>query len=297
MSPQNMPAAEIDVDPDLVRNLLHDQHADLAELGLVELANGWDNVIYRLGGELTVRLPRRQMAAVLVEHEQRVLPALSERLPIAIPAPVRVGTPALGYPWSWSVNPWLPGSIAATTPFRDPAAEARRLGEFLAALHTAAPVDAPPNPYRGHFIGDNTARFHERVEGLRTVSGFDADAVLARWTDLVDVDPYTAAPVWLHGDLHPANVLVDDGAISAVIDFGDVCAGDPAADLACAWSLFEDPRHRALLRADAGAVDDATWQRAAAWALHFAVTYLAHSADNPTMGMIGRRLLETLAIP
>lgn len=297
MAPQNMPAAEIDVDPDLVCNLLREQHADLAELGLSELANGWDNVIYRLGDALTVRLPRRQLAAVLVEHEQQVLPALAERLPIAIPAPVRVGAPALGYPWSWSVNPWLPGSIAATTPFGDPAAEARRLGEFLAALHTAAPPDAPPNPYRGHFVGDNTPRVHERVEALGAVRGFDADAALARWADLVDVDPHAGAPVWLHGDLHPANVLVDGGSISAVIDFGDVCAGDPATDLACAWSLFEDPRHRALLRVAAGTIDDATWQRAEAWALHFALAYLAHSADNPTMGAIGRRLLDTLSIP
>ena len=107
MGAQNMPEAEVEVTADLVRALLHEQHPDLADFAIVELANGWDNVIFRLGDELTVRLPRRQMAARLIDHEQAVLPALAEVLPIPIPAPVRVGRPALGFPWSWSVNPWI----------------------------------------------------------------------------------------------------------------------------------------------------------------------------------------------
>lgn len=292
-----MPAAEVDVTVDLVRALLADQYPDLAGLAIDELAHGWDNVIFRLGDELTVRLPRREMAAVLVDHEQAVLPGLAAQLPIPTPAPVRIGRPALGYPWAWSINPWLPGTIAATTPFADPALEAERLGEFLRALHVPAPADAPPNPYRGHFVGNNTPVFVERVEALRGASGFDADAVLARWAELTDVAPSGEPPVWIHGDLHAANMLVDDGTISAIIDFGDVCAGDPATDLSCAWGLFDDPVHRDVLRSSAGDVDDATWRRAEAWALHFALAYLAHSADDRTMGAIGRRLLDALGMP
>lgn len=293
-----MPAAEVAVDADLVRALLADQHPDLADLSITELANGWDNVIFRLGDDLTVRLPRRAMAAVLVDHEQRVLPELAPLLPIPIPAPVRTGSPALGYPWKWSVNPWMRGSVAATTALADPARAARRLGEFVAALHAPAPPDAPPNPYRGHFVGENTAVFTERVERLRptgTHDGIDVDRILRRWSELVDVDRFGDVPRWIHGDLHALNVLVDDGAISAVIDFGDVCAGDPATDLSAAWSLFDCDVHERF-RESAGAIDDATWQRAEAWALHFAVIYLVDAADHPVMPSLGRRMLHRLGL-
>jgi aminoglycoside phosphotransferase (APT) family kinase protein len=287
-----MPAAEVDVTIELVRSLLAEQHPDLAGLDVAELANGWDNVIFRLGSELTVRLPRREMAARLIDHEQAVLPALAEVLPIPIPAPVRVGGPSLDYPWSWSVNPWIPGSIAATTPLADPTREAQRLGDFMAALHATAPADAPPNPYRGHFIGNNTSLNYERAAQLAW-----GDEMLIRWHELVDVEPWQHAPTWVHGDVHGANLLVADGAISGVIDFGDVCAGDPATDLSIAWSLF-DASDRSVFRAAAGRgeheIDDATWQRAEAWALHFAAIYSLHSADSPTMGAIGEKLRTSL---
>lgn len=287
-----MPVAEVDITVDLVRALLRAQHPDLGELRIVELANGWDNVIFRLGDELTVRLPRREMSARLIDHEQAVLPHLADVLPISIPAPVRVGRPALGYPWSWSVNPWISGTIAATTAVTDPTQEAQRLGEFMAALHSIAPPDAPPNPYRGHFIGDNTAVNVERASGLDW-----GDEMLARWHRLVDVEPWPHAPTWIHGDLHGANILIDAGEISGVIDFGDVCGGDPATDLSIAWSMF-DADDRGVFRTAAAtgehAVDDATWQRAEAWALHFAVIYTLHSADNPTMGAIGQQLRAAL---
>jgi aminoglycoside phosphotransferase (APT) family kinase protein len=288
----NMPAAEVDTSASLVRALLESQHPDLASLPLREVANGWDNVIFRLGDALSIRLPRRAMAARLVEHEQAVLPALAARLPIAIPVPVRIGRPEFDYPWSWSINPWIPGTIAAVTPFADPSREAQRLGAFMAALHATAPADAPPNPYRGHFVGRNTDINVERAARLDW-----GDSMLERWGELVDVEPWPHEPTWIHGDLHGANLLVDDGEISGVIDFGDVCAGDPATDLSIAWSLFGE-RDRDVFREAASrgehAVDDATWQRAEAWALHFAVVYTLHSADNPTMGAIGDHLRRTL---
>lgn len=292
-----MPAAEVDVNTELVASLLAEQHPDLADLLLVELANGWDNVIFRLGDELTVRVPRRHAAAVLIEHEQAVLPGFAARLPIPIPATVRIGRPGCGYPWSWSVNPWFEGEVAALSSFIDPARQAHLLGEFLAALHVDAPIDAPLNPFRGRFIGNNTAVFVERVEQLRGTGVIDVDAAISWWHHLVDVEPWGGSARWIHGDLHGANMLVADGAISAVIDFGDVCAGDPATDLSVAWALF-DAGDRAVLRAAAGgadeAVDDATWQRAQAWALHFAVMYLLHSADNPLLGQMGRALVAVL---
>ena len=147
----------------LVRALLSEQHPDLAELPLVELAAGWDNLIYRLGDALTVRLPRRAVSAALVEHEQRWLPELAVGLPLPVPVPLRVGVPGCGYPWRWTIGPWLPGRPAELDPPEDLELAATGLGGFLAALHRPAPVDAPHNPYRGVPLAERSDRL---VAGL-----------------------------------------------------------------------------------------------------------------------------------
>ena len=149
MVAQNTPAAEVDVSVDLVRRLLREQHPDLADRPIAVLANGWDNLMCRLEPDLVVRLPRRAVAARLVEHEQRWLPGLAPRLPLPVPAPVRVGRPADDFPWSWSVVPLLPGEIAARCAPDDVSAAAGLLGRFLAALHVPAPSGFPVSPVRG----------------------------------------------------------------------------------------------------------------------------------------------------
>ena len=229
------------------------------------------------------------MAAELVAHEQRWLPQIAPRLPLPIPAPVGIGRPGLGYPWSWSVCPWLPGDVAQRTPPSDLMDAATVLGAFLAALHRPAPIDAPHNPFRGVPLEDRVATMYQRVEQLGT--DIDGRAVLASWEQLVATAPNAAPPVWLHGDLHPANVLVHRGRVTAVIDFGDITSGDRATDLSIAWMLFP-PDSRARFRAAAGAVDDDTWARARGWALTLAVTYLAASADD---AVIGREARQTIA--
>jgi aminoglycoside phosphotransferase (APT) family kinase protein len=286
---QNMPAAEIDIDDGLVRRLLDDQHPDLAALPLTLVANGWDNAIFRLGGDLAVRLPRRQLGADLVVNEQRWLPELASRLPLPVPVPLRVGLPSDDYPWNWTVVAWFDGDVAADVGLVDPGLEARRLGRFVDALHITAPADAPVNPFRGQPL----AELHPRVIDSigRLGDSIDAAAVAACLDRLADVDDWHEAPVWLHGDLHSANVVVRDGTICAVIDFGDITSGDPAVDLAIGWMLF-DGAALAEFRASAGTVDVATWSRARAWALHFALLYLLHSADSPRFGRMGTRLLE-----
>jgi len=284
-----MPAAEIDIDDGLVRRLLADQHRDLAALPLTLVANGWDNAIFRLGGDLAVRLPRRQLGADLVVNEQRWLPELASRLPLPVPVPLRVGLPSDDYPWSWTVVAWFDGDVAADVALADAMVEARRLGRFVDALHTPAPADAPLNPFRGQPIDELRPRVVNSIERLG--ESIDAAAVAARLDRLTDVADWHEAPVWLHGDLHSANVVVRDGMVRAVIDFGDITSGDPAVDLAIGWMLFDDAALD-VFRASAGTVDDATWSRAQAWALHFALLYLLHSADSPRFWRMGTRLLE-----
>jgi aminoglycoside phosphotransferase (APT) family kinase protein len=230
------PAAEIDVDAPLVRSLLAEQHPDLADLPLARLDAGWDNTLWRLGDELLVRLPRRLLSAPLTMYEQRWLPELARRLPLPIPAPVRVGRPSADYPWSWSVVPWLGGGPGDRTAITEPADAAGRLGRFLRALHHQAPSDAPQNPFRGVPLRHRAATFEERLAQL--AGEIEVEATQRVWDQAVTADRWAGPPMWLHGDLHPANTLIADGTLGAVIDFGDICAGDPATDLAGSWMLL-----------------------------------------------------------
>jgi aminoglycoside phosphotransferase (APT) family kinase protein len=291
-----MPAAEADVSADLVRQLVARQHPDLARLPVEVLANGWDNLICRLGDDLAVRLPRRAAAAELIRHEQRWLPVLVARLPLAIPAPVRVGGPALGYPWHWSIVPLLPGQIAGLSPPADPVDAAVSLGRFLGALHEPAPADAPVNLFRGVPLADRTAAFESRLHQL--AADVDVGAARLAWAEALAAPRWAGPPLWLHGDLHPANILVDRGRISGVIDFGDITAGDPATDLSVAWALLPGAAHAAFRAAyqDAGGPGSAggIWLRARGWALGLAIAILASSADNAVMAAIGRRGLAAV---
>ncbi|MEM1334221.1 MAG: aminoglycoside phosphotransferase family protein, partial [Actinomycetota bacterium] len=268
-----MPAADVAVDDQLVRRLLESQHPDLARLELVEVANGWDNVMFRLDDELVVRLPRRAAAGRLVAHEIAALPQLAHRLPLPVPAPVRVGAPDGEYPHVWAVLPWFDGAPLGSGDLDEPAAES--LAGFFTALHTAAPADAPINPFRGHFIGENDERFCTNVDSLgarwdQLVDGGRA-RVIERWRELIDVPPHAGPPVWLHGDLHTLNVLVDGGRITAIVDWGDVTSGDPAVDRALCRTRVgptEPEGGRNPTRADA-----ATWPRAHPGARYFAAPY------------------------
>lgn len=283
------PDAEVDVTAELVQVLLEAQHPDLAGLSLRRTAEGWDNVMFRLGADLAVRLPRRQMAAVLIEHEQRWLPQLGPRLPIPAPIPVRVGAPGPGYPWAWSVCPWLPGVDIEHAAPHDWDDTAERLAAFLTVLHRPAPRDAPVNPYRGVPLPARAAAFVQGLDALADQT-LDRRRLGGLWEDALGVAPWSGPPLWLHGDLHPLNILVDCGGVSAVIDWGDLTAGDPASDLAVAWMLFP-PALRERFRAayaPGGRDDDDLWARARGWAIALGVA-LANGGDR--VSAIGRRTL------
>lgn len=261
-----IPVAEHAVDEALVRTLLEDQHRDLAALPIEFLAEGWDNTLWRLGDDLVARLPRRALGATLVDGEQRFLPTIAARLPLPIPVPLRVGVPGRGYPWRWSVVPFLKGTPAIDDVPVWRRGEATRFGTFLRALHTPAAPDAPANPFRGVPLAARDDSVVDRLVDLGDL--VDRDVVRATWAAALAAPPWSRPAVWLHGDLHPGNVLADSGRIVGIIDFGDLTAGDPATDLAGVWLLFDREDVDAALRAY-GDVDAALVARARGWATLF----------------------------
>jgi aminoglycoside phosphotransferase (APT) family kinase protein len=277
-----MPVAEVDVDVALVRGLLTSQYpAPSAHLPLVEVARGWDNAIFRLGDDLAVRLPLRALAAPLLEHEAAWLPELSAWLPAGVAAPVPVfrGGPDAGYPWSWTVVPWLTGEVLAAVPVGDRTAYAEGLADALVALHRPAPREAPANPWRGVALGDRLRHAHADLDVARAALGHEEAVVLAEaWAEGLAGPRWPGPPVWLHGDPHPLNVLVRDGRVRALLDWGDVTSGDPASDLATAWLSFDRSGRTAFRRRvdAAGTVDPAVWRRAAGWAAAITLALLAH---------------------
>jgi aminoglycoside phosphotransferase (APT) family kinase protein len=284
----------VSIDATLVRALLAAQHPDLAHLPLTAVGGGWDNRLFRLGDHLAVRLPCRPESAPLVEHERRWLPALGPLLPLPVPVPVRAGRPGLEYPWSWSVVPWFDGESLLNAPVQDEQAVARAIAGFILALHQAAPEEAPPNPWRGVPLSARTAILYGHLEQLG--GAVDRTAVLRAWHTALGASPWPRAPVWIHGDLHPGNLIVRDGHVAAVVDFGDLTAGDPATDLSLAWMLPSTFR-RAFLAAVAAAhgdLDHAVWTRARGWALALGVAYMAASPPGDALIALGRTTLEAV---
>jgi len=287
-----LPPAEHEVDEGLARALVADQHPDLADLAIRPLAHGWDNAMFRLGEALVLRLPRRAVAAELIVTEQRWLPTLAAGLPVAAPAPVRIGVPGRGYPWPWSVIPWIAGRPAEAAPLA--ADQAGPLGRFLKALHRPAPAEAPFNPYRSIPLAERTtteptlARVAERRPELIT------EAVRAAWAEGVAA-PIDLAPTWIHGDLHARNVLSDGGRLSGVIDWGDMARGDPATDLYGLWMLLPDRAAREAALSAYGGISEATLKRARGWAVAMgAILVEAGAKDDPGLEAMGEGTLRAL---
>lgn len=287
------PPAEVTIDRSLVRALIQQQHPDLAHLAVSEIGEGWDNRLFRLGDDLAVRVPRRAASAALIEQEQRWLPQLSAPLPLPIPVPRRVGRPGCGFPWSWSITPWFPGQTALREPPADLSTAAVALGQFLRRLHQPAPREAPHNPWRSVPLAARTSVLKDH---LQQVDGLvDRNAVLELWERALAAAPWPGPPVWIHGDLHPGNLLVSEGRLSAVIDFGDLAAGDPATDVSVMWMLLP-PSTRSALRASARGefdpVDDHTVLRARGWAVALGLAYVVNSRDDEAMGALGLATID-----
>lgn len=295
------PSAEISIDSELVRRILLSQApARIATLPLTHVADGWDCALWRLGRDLAVRLPRRALAAPLIDHEQRALPLVAgavEATGVRVPLPLFLGVPTPFYPWTWSIVPWFDGARGLDVPRPRRIGWADPLARALDALHQPGPFDAPRNPVRGVPLRVRAETVAGRFRALRERGALDA-AHLARaeqlWRTALDAPEWSRAPVWIHGDLHPGNLVAQDDRLVAIIDFGDVTAGDPAYDLAVAWLAFDPAGRRTFVDATGDRYDDATWVRARGWAAAFAIVLLAQSDDDPDYASLGRGALREL---
>jgi aminoglycoside phosphotransferase (APT) family kinase protein len=299
-----MATAELGITADLVRDLLRDQHPDLAGQPLTLAARGWDNQLWRLGDDLAVRLPwATQTADALLLKEYAWLPVLAPRLPLPVPVPQRLGEPSQRFPRPWIVTTWVPGTPADRVPATRGAQAARTLAAFLTALHQPAPVGAPDGRNRGGPLAEVAEGFAALLaEAIDLDLVPDPGAVRAVWDDAVAAPAWAGPPLWLHGDLHPANVLTADGTYCGVIDFGDMCAGDPACDLAACWILLPDGAVDRFYEGYRPAADAATLRRARGWAISRAIVGIlignagvrSQPGGKPTWGPPARAALRRL---
>jgi aminoglycoside phosphotransferase (APT) family kinase protein len=271
-----MHADELEIGEALVRRLLAEQFPAWADLPLRRIEPGGTvNAIFRLGDELSVRLPRRDGPSEPASKELEWLPRLAPLLPIAIPVPVAQGRAGDEYPWFWEIHRWVEGESVPVEEI-DAIQAARDLASLVRALQQVSPEGAPPG--RGIPLA-------ERDEDFRYwLRRFEGDqAVAAVWERALAAPPWKGRPVWHHGDLDVRNWLVRDGRISGVIDWGSMGVGDPACDVMVAWKLHS-PAARDAFR-DALPTDDATWERARGWVVSQAVAILAYytPANNPTL--------------
>jgi aminoglycoside phosphotransferase (APT) family kinase protein len=261
--------SRIEITAGLVRELLRDQHPDLADHPIRLGARGWDNQLWRLGDDLAVRLPwATESADTLLRKEHTWVPALAPHLPLPIPVPQRLGEPSARFPRPWIITTWVPGEPADRAPATRAAEAADTLAAFLTALHQPAPSGAPAGRDRGGPLADHADGFDQQLAAVTELGLVaDPDGVRAVWEDAAGAPDWAGPALWLHGDLHPANVLTADGTICGVVDFGDLFAGDPACDLAAPWVLLPDGAVDRCYDAYQPTTDGATLRRARGWAV------------------------------
>jgi aminoglycoside phosphotransferase (APT) family kinase protein len=299
---RKMHTDEVDTDVDLVKWLIAAQYPQWADRPVREVDSaGTDNAIYRLGDDMAVRLPRIRGAVGQAEKDLRWLPRFAPLLPLDIPVPLAIGTPAGDYPWTWSVYRWLHGESAPIERVDDPGQAATALAGFLTALQ-GIDVAGGPTPVkrgRGGPLAPRDADVRAAIDALSRLRDddltIDAGAATAAWEAALRAPSSSAPPTWIHCDLHAGNLLVHDGRLSAVIDFAGLTVGDPAVDLMVAWT-FLSAAGRAVFRA-ALAVDDATWARGRGWALSVGLIALPYYFEtNPAFARIARHAIDEVLL-
>lgn len=256
-----------DITAEVVRCLIAEQFPEWAGLEIRPVPlDGWDNTTFRLGERMSVRLPSHKMYVEQIDKEHRWLPVLAGQLPVPIPRPIAKGRPGCGFPAPWSVYGWIDGQPAAVVGVDDPDRLAGELVAFIAALHRADPTGGPPpGPHsfnRGGPVAAWDAQTRQTIEVL--AGEIDAGGALAVWEAALAAE-WAGPDVWVHGDITGSNLLLDNGRLCGVIDFGCAAVGDPACDLTAAWTMFGGTSRRRFIRGLG--LDDGTWSRARGWAL------------------------------
>ena len=285
---------EVDIDAELVGRLVAEQFPELADLPISAFrSTGTVNAIYRIGDRLYARLPRMHIWAQDLDREWHWLPQLAPHLSLRVPEPVGKGHPTSSYPFAWAIYGWIDGQPYADELVDDERQAARDLAQFVVELRTMDPVVCAPGveaPRTGRKpLRQLDAVTREAIESGRGV--IDGDAATAAWERALDAPAWKGTPVWIHTDLLRPNLLVHDGRLAAVIDFGGVGVGDPAADVIAAWSVFSHTG-RGVFR-DALDDDDATWNRARGFALHQAAMIIPYYTEtNPRFVAMAKRTVE-----
>ncbi|HEX5689930.1 MAG TPA: aminoglycoside phosphotransferase family protein [Roseiflexaceae bacterium] len=288
----NDPHSDVRIDAALVHRLVAAQFPQWADLPIAPVAfGGWDNRTFHLGERMTVRLPSAADYALQVEKEQRWLPWLAPQLPLPIPTPLAIGQPSEEYPWPWSIYNWLDGDVATVERIADLRQFATTLAHFLRALQRADASGGPPPGQHNFFRGASLAVYDGETRQAIAALGntIDGAAATRQWEAALAA-PWHGPPVWFHGDVAAGNLLVKDGKLCAVIDFGMCGVGDPACDLKIAWMLLTG-ESREIYRATLG--DDAMWMRGRGWALWKALILLAGGGDGSHV-RVARQVLDEL---
>ncbi|AXE86604.1 aminoglycoside phosphotransferase family protein [Streptomyces sp. Go-475] len=286
------------IDAALVRRLIAAQFPQWSRLSVTPVeVDGWDNRTYRLGETMTVRLPTAEHYAPAVAKENRWLPVLAPSLPVPVPPIVARGRPGEGYPYDWSVRGWLDGEVARPERIADLPRFAESVAGFLRALWAVDPTGGPPAGAHSFYRGAPPAHYDDETRrALAALAGrVDTDRAAAVW-DAALRATWRGRPVWFHGDVAANNLLVRDGELAAVIDFGTSGVGDPACDLVIAWTMFTGDSREAFRRAVDQ--DSSAWARARGWALWKALICLARDIDTDAEeAAVHRRVIdEVLAV-
>ena len=273
-----------DITIGLVSRLVRTQFPEWAQLPVrpVEV-DGWDNATFRLGDTMSVRLPSARHYIEAVAKEQRWLPILAPQLPLPVPQPLAMGTPASGFPWPWSVYRWIDGTSVTSETVADLPRFAADLADFLAALYKIDPSGGPApgthNFFRG---GPLTVYDGETREQLEALTGHIDTALAAEVWQAALETAWHGSPVWFHGDAQPGNLLLADGRLSAVLDFGTCGVGDPACDTTIAWTFLSGESSRVFR--ERLPVDSATWVRGRGWAIWKAMKVLSAALEHDAQG-------------
>ena len=285
----------ITVTTDQVRRLVAEQFPQWSDLPVLAVAEGgWDNWTFHLGSDMSVRLPSAAEYALAVEKEHRWLPTLAPQLPLPIPTPLVKGRPGAGHPFPWSVYQWLDGEPARADRIADPVRFALDLADFLTALHSIDTTGGPPPGKHNWFRGGTLRTFDQTTQdALESLQGHvDVDLARTVWATALNA-PWDGTNAWFHGDVAEGNLLLSNGELTAVIDFGTCGVGDPSCDLAVAWTLLS-AEGRQVFR-ERLRVNEGTWARGRGWALWKALSACAQAVGRGNEeGANARRVLDEI---